>query len=266
MNWSAILSILGKAGKSIFDVIVKGFKWIFSSFKNFIIVLLTILCLVGACSLYRTKKDLERTKIELVESQDTTMIYKNKIGELYAARETYIADIKELKAEKEELYKEYKNLKNLKDHPIIVEKVETKTNIDSLHTKDNVAVDTPSNIFTATFNFTNKYYSIYGATALDISNKAANTSIYNIEIPATFTIDVIDKNNTLYLLAKSDNPYVRINNIEGAIVSPEQSKVFKKRFNRPWGVMIGVGLSTSVVNNTVKVYPALQLTVGYKIL
>ena len=153
MNWSAILSILGKVGKSILDVIVKGFKWIFSSFKNFIIVLLTILCLAGACSLYRTKKDLERTKIELVESQDTTMIYKNKIGELYAAREIYIADIKELKAEKEELYKE---CKNLKDHLIAVEKVETRTKIDTVYIKDDVVVDTPSNIFTATFNFTNK--------------------------------------------------------------------------------------------------------------
>ena len=263
MNWSAILSILGKIGKSILNAIIKGFKWVFSNFKNFIIVLLVILCLAGAWSLYRTKKDLERTKIELVESQDTTFVYKNKIGELYAAREIYIADIKELKAEKEELYKE---CKNLKDHLTAVEKVETETNIDSLHTKDNVAVDTLSNIYTATFNFTNKYYSIYGATTFDISNKVANTSIYNIEIPATFTIDIIDKNNTLCLLTKSDNPYVRINNIEGAIVSPEQSKVFKKRFNRPWGVTIGVGLSTTVVNNTVKVYPALQFTIGYKLI
>lgn len=261
MNWSAILSILGKVGKSILGVIVKGFKWIFSSFKNFIIVLLTILCLVGACSLYRTKKDLERTKIELVESQDTTIIYKNKTGELYAACETYIADIKELKAANEELYKEWKNLK---DHPIVIEKVETVIKIDSVYIKDDVVVDTLSNIYTATFNFTDKYYSIYGATALDISNKAASTSIYNIEIPATFTTDVIDKNNTLYLLTKCDNPYVQINNIEGAIVSPEQSKVFKKRFNRPWGVMIGVGPSITVIDNTVRIYPALQLTVGYK--
>lgn len=263
MNWSAILSILGKVGKSILDVIVKGFKWIFSSFKNFIIVLLTILCLVGACSLYRTKKDLERTKIELVESQDTTIIYKNKIGELYAARETYIADNKELKAANEELYKE---LKNLKDHPTIIEKIETVTKIDSVYIKDNVVVDALSNICTATFNFTDKYYSIYGATTLDISNKAANTSIYNIKIPATFTTDVIEKNKKLYFLAKCDNPYVQINNIEGAIVSPEQSKVFKKRFNRPWGIMIGVGPSITVVNNTVKVYPALQLTIGYKVI
>ena len=261
MNWSAILSILKKVGKSILDVIVKGFKWIFSSFKNFIIVLLTILCLVGACSLYRTKKDLERTKIELVESQDTTFIYKNKAGELYAACETYIADIKELKAANEELYKEWKNLK---DHPIIIEKVETVTKIDSVYIKDDVVVDTLSNIYTATFNFTDKYYSIYGATTLDIPNKAASTSIYNIEIPATFTTDVIEKNKKLYFLAKCDNPYVQINNIEGAIVSPEQSKVFKKRFNRPWGVMIGVGPSITVIDNTVRIYPALQLTVGYK--
>ena len=261
MSWSAILSILKKVGKSILDVIVKGFKWIFSSFKNFIIVLLTILCLVGACSLYRTKKDLERTKIELVESQDTTIIYKNKIGELYAARETYIADIKELKASYEELYKEWKNLK---DHPIIIEKVETEIKRDTVYIKDDVVVDSLSNIYTANFNFADSHCSISGATTFDIPNKAASTSIYNIEFPATFTMNVIEKNKKLYFLTKCDNPYVQINNIEGAIVSPEQSKVFKKRFNRPWGVMIGVGPSITVIDNTVRIYPALQLTIGYK--
>ena len=261
MSWSIILSILGKIGKSILNAIIKGFKWAFSNFKNFIIVLLVILCLAGAWSLYRTKKDLERTKIELVESQDTTIIYKNKIGELYAARETYIADIKELKAANEELYKEWKNLK---DHPIIIEKVETEIKRDTVYTKDDVVVDSLSNIYTANFNFADSHCSISGATTFDIPNKAASTSIYNIEFPATFTIDIIDKNNTLYLLTKCDNPYVQINNIEGAIVSPEQSKVFKKRFNRPWGVMIGVGPSITVIDNTVRIYPALQLTVGYK--
>ena len=261
MNWSGILSILGKIGKSILNGMVKVFKLTFSNFKNFIIVLLVILCLVGAWSLYRTKKDLERTKIELVESQDTTFIYKNKAGELYAACETYIADIKELKTANEELYKEYKNLK---DHPIIIEKVQTVIKIDSIYIKDDVTVDTLSNMYTADFKFADNYCSISGATTLDVLNKAANTSIYNIEIPATFTTDVIEKNKKLYFLTKCDNPYVQINNIEGAIVSPEQSKVLKKRFNRPWGVMIGVGPSITVVNNTVKVYPSLQLTIGYK--
>ena len=261
MNWSGILSALGKIGKSILAVIVKVFKWTFSNFKNFIIVLLVILCLAGAWSLYRTKKDFERTKIELVESQDTTLVYKTKAGELYAACETYIADIKELKTANEELYKEYKNLK---DHPIIIEKVQTVIKIDSIYIKDDVTVDTLSNMYTADFKFADNYCSIFGATTLDVLNKAANTSIYNIEIPATFTTDVIEKNKKLYFLAKCDNPYVQINNIEGAIVSPEQSKVLKKRFNRPWGVMIGVGPSITVVNNTVKVYPSLQLTIGYK--
>lgn len=261
MNWSGILSILGKIGKFILSGIVKVFKWTFSNFKNFIIVLLVILCLAGAWSLYRTKKDFERTKIELVESQDTTLVYKTKAGELYAACETYIADIKELKTANEELYKEYKNLK---DHPIIIEKVQTVIKIDSIYIKDDVTVDTLSNMYTADFKFADNYCSISGATTLDVLNKAANTSIYNIEIPATFTTDVIEKNKKLYFLTKCDNPYVQINNIEGAIVSPEQSKVLKKRFNRPWGVMIGVGPSITVVNNTVKVYPSLQLTIGYK--
>ena len=52
--------------------------------------------------------------------------------------------------------------------------------------------------------------------------------------------------------------------IEGAIISPQQSKVLKNYFNRPWGVMAGIGVSTLVIDNTIKIYPALQITVGYK--
>lgn len=263
MNWSGILSALGKAGKWLLDIIIKGFKWAFSSFKNFLIALLVILCLVAAWNLYSTKKELERTKIELVESQDTTFVYKNKVGELYAARETYVADIKELKAANEELYKEWKNLK---DHPIIIEKVQTVIRIDSVYVKDDIAVDTLSNTYTANFNYTEKYCNISGATVFDMPNNVANTSIYNVEFPATFTTDVIEKDKKLYFLTKCDNPYVQINNIEGAIISPEQSKVLKSKFNRPWGIMVGIGPSMTIIDNTVKIYPALQVTIGYKVI
>ena len=92
------------------------------------------------------------------------------------------------------LYKEYKNLK---EHPIIIEKVQTVIKIDSIYIKDDVTVDTLSNMYTADFKFADNYCSISGATTLDVLNKAANTSIYNIEIPATFTTDVIEKNKKL---------------------------------------------------------------------
>lgn len=255
MNWSKVLDILKVIGKYL----LKAFKWAFGNIKNLIIVVLAILFLVAACNAYSTKKELEKTKIELVEANDSTFTYKNKVGELYAARETYIADIKQLKEENAELYQEYKHLK---DHPIIIEKVETIIKIDSITVKDSVALY--NDTYIAKFDYNDKWYNISGATSFDLPKNTASTSIFNVSLPANFTTDVIEKDKKLYFLTKCDNPYVQINNIEGAVVSPEQSKVLKNRFDKPWGIMIGVGPSVTVIDNTVKVYPALQLTLGYK--
>jgi hypothetical protein len=79
-------------------------------------------------------------------------------------------------------------------------------------------------------------------------------------------LDLIEKDKTLQFVVKADNPYLLINNINGAVISPEKSKVLKERFNKPWGVIVGVGPSVVVVGNAVKIYPALQLTLGYKLI
>jgi hypothetical protein len=66
------------------------------------------------------------------------------------------------------------------------------------------------------------------------------------------------------MIAKSSNPYLQINNMDGYMLSPEKSKMLKKRFNKPWGVMVGVGPSVTIIDNKVQIVPSLQLTVGYK--
>lgn len=259
---TSFISILKNIGKSILNFIIKAFKWIFSNFKNFIIALLFILCIVFALNYYTTEKELDETKTELINTNDSIFVYKNKVDELYAATEIYVTDIKELKKVNEDLYKEYKNLK---EHPIVIEKINTIVKLDTIYIKDKVVVDSLNQMYTANFNYKDDYCNISGATVFNLKDINANTAIYNVEFPATFTTDIIEKSGKLYFLTKCDNPYVEINNIEGAIISPEQSKVLRKKFDKPWGVMIGVGPAVIIVDNSFKIYPALQLTVGYKI-
>jgi len=261
-----ILDILNKIFtflKPVGNFLKKCFKWMFSNIKNLLIVVITILLLITAFNFYTTKRELEKTKIELVEANDTTFVYKNKVGELYKARETYIASIKDLKTANEELYKEYKNLK---EHPIVVEKVETIIKIDSIKVKDSLVVDPQKNTYTSKFEYNEKWCNLSGTTFVDANKLSSNTTLNKIVFPATFTTDIIEKDKKLFFLTKCDNPYVQINNIQGAVISPEQSKVLKERFRRPWGIMVGVGPSVTVVNNTVKIYPSLQLTIGYKVI
>lgn len=258
----SFIDIIKSFCNSFFKYLKRFCKWLITDYRNFIIVVFAILTLFFICDIKSVKTKLHETEIALIEANDTTFEYKNKTKELYTAKETYIADIAELKRQNSELYKEYKNLK---DHPIIIEKVETIVKIDSIHIVDSVLVYPAENILSAKFNYNDKWCGINGVTNFDMTKSTATTDINTVSFPATFTTDLIEKNNKLLFITKCNNPYVQINNIEGAVVSPEQSKLLKKRFSRPWGVMVGVGPSASVIDNTVKIYPALQLTVGYKI-
>ena len=59
---------------------------------------------------------------------------------------------------------------------------------------------------------------------------------------------------------------MQINNIEGCMLSPEDSNVIKNRFDKRWVVVVGAGPSLTVVNGQLKVVPGLQLTLGYKLI
>ena len=59
---------------------------------------------------------------------------------------------------------------------------------------------------------------------------------------------------------------MQINNIEGCMLSPEDSKVIKERFDKRWAVVVGAGPAMTVVNGQLKIVPGLQLTLGYKLI
>lgn len=258
-----ILSILMDILKKGFEYLKKFGKWLIKDIKNIVIVVLALAALVSTCTINSTKKELHETQIALIESNDSTFVYKNKAKELYAATETYIADIGELKRQNSELYKEYKNLK---DQPVIIERFKTVIQIDSIKVVDSILVYPEQKAYTAKFNYTDKWCTIDGATHFDTEWLTATTDINTVKFPATFTTDLVERKGDLVFLTKCDNPYVQINNIEGAVVSPEQSKTLRKRFDRPWGIMIGVGPSIGIIDNSFKVYPAVQLTLGYKLI
>ena len=71
---------MSKFFEKLFSLLKSVFKWIFSNIKNLLIVVLIIFLLVVSCDTYITKKELAKTKIELVEANDSTFIYKNKVG------------------------------------------------------------------------------------------------------------------------------------------------------------------------------------------
>lgn len=244
----------------IWNILKKVFKWIFSEWNN----LVMIAALIAAICLYFNYSSVRDKYNNVIrEHADSVIVYQNKIGELYAQNNAYITDIKNLKESNQELYNE---VNNLKEHPIIVTKYETVTEYKEIHVKDTVYVPAEG-VFRTNINYKDPYTVIYGFSTINTNNMLGETFFDSISFVNTFTLDLIEsKKGDLSFIVKSDNPYCKINSLNGVMLSPEDSKAIKKRYDKPWCVVVGVGPSFTIVNNKFAVLPALQITVGRKII
>lgn len=249
--------------KGIWSWICKFFSWLFKDWKRLIIFLLVALCTFLVLRVNHISNEYYDYQQRAV---DTLSVYHNKVGELYAANNTYIMDIKELKKTNRELYDE---VKNLKDNPIIVTKTEIEYRVDTVRmNSDTVFVykDGSDLIYRNDFSKRDQWMDISGTTLFSMNNKQFSTTLNSISFNSDITTNLVERDNKLYFISKSSNPYMQINNIEGCMLSPEDSKVIKNRFDKRWVVVVGAGPSLTVVNGQLKVVPGLQLTLGYKLI
>lgn len=263
---STMNNILSKAYdilKLVWSWICKFFAWLVKDWKLLIIfVLIAIVIFLSLRVNYISKKYYNYQQ----RAVDTLSVYQNKVGELYAANDTYIMDIKELKKTNAELYKE---VKTLKDKPIVVTKTEVVYKVDSINMHSDtvyVYVDGNDTIYKNDFSKRDQWMDISGTTLFSMNDKDFSTTINSISFNSDITTNLIEKDNKLYFVSKSSNPYMQINNIEGCMLSPEDSKVIKKRFDKRWALIIGVGPSITVMDGQLKIVPGVQLTLGYKLI
>ena len=204
------------------------------------------------------ERDYEKEKTELT---DTLTVYKNKQDELYAEREISIAEKRDLKEKQEELYNE---IKKLKDNPITITKIETVTEIDSIYIRDTV-YQTSDKEYRTDFLYKDQWSEFSGYSAFNLHSLSGTTVFNRISFNSNIWVSIIEKDKkTLSLIARSDNPYLKINNLNGSIVSPEDSKLLRQRYRKPWGISAGIGVSTTYYNNKIIAVPAIQITLGYQ--
>lgn len=197
------------------------------------------------------------------EYRDSVAVYVSKCNEAYTMNNAYIADIATIKRENEELYNE---IKSLKDNPVVVTKIKTKYVFDTVYIEPELTADTVTGDFSANIAYQDEWNNFTGRFNGNIYSGTSIFSIDKMELNCSLTTDLIEKNDKLYFITKADNPYLVINDIDGYLVSLEKLKFLKKQFNRPWGVMIGVGCTAMVYNNNVLLLPGINFTIGYKIL
>ena len=234
------------------------FVWIFKDWKHTVIVSSLIALVILSFKYKNLKNDFNDIQNKV---QDTLTVYKNKVGELYSQQNIYITEIKDLKKTNSELYAE---VKNLKDNPVVVTKVKTVIEFKDKIIKDTVTLD-PSGNYTFNMNYKDQWANISGRSTFNISTMIGTAKFDSISFPNAITIDLIEKNNQLSFIAKSDNPYCQINSLNASILSPEKSSVIKKRFDKKWSVVVGIGPTVSVYDSKIILLTGLQVTIGRKI-
>lgn len=223
------------------------------------VLLISTLCLsVSKCSRYKGLYEYANNAY-----CDTITQYVNKNKELYTANLMYISNISDLKKTNQDLYDE---VKTLKDNPIVVTKIKTVYERDTVTIEAPITIDTANGNFESIFDYNDEWSEISGTFNGNIYTSSGLFSLNSLKFNCEIISDIIEKDGQLYFISKSSNPYMTISNTQGTILSPEKSKALKQRFNKPWGIMIGAGLSAVYIDNSLKIVPALQITAGYKIL
>ena len=232
------------------------------SVKDWIIFILVVAATAGILA---ARHYYKRSLKPVVIVNDSIEIYKNKLNEEYVAKNTYIKTIDELKQQNDELADE---VRNLKDHPITITKIKQYFHTDTIYADaDSIVVaDTDSTQRQLHWHSTHPdyYYSISGITDVASDFSRFSTTLTNLYIPVDLTVDLIERDKQLKFIAKSENPFVKINDITGAVIDPIQSAVIKSKFKQKrWhiGPQVGFGLTSDM-----KFKPYIGIGVGYGII
>jgi len=243
------------------------------TFKDWLIIILSVLLLLVflEARMYRI-----RSEQQTVILQDSLTTYKNKAKEEYAAKNIYIQSAKELKKQNNELADE---MKKLKDNPVVITKtkvvtkiVEVPMNSDSIgnstahHDTDSAGTTTSYKSLYWSRQETNNYYSISGRTDVRTDFGKFQTTLTSLEIPVNLTFDIIEKDKQLQFIGRTDNPYVSIVDMNGAVIDPQKSKVLKKMFpQKHWHIGIHGGYGFGLHDNTIILTPQLSLGLTYSL-
>ena len=180
-----------------------------------LIIIVLLMCLnfsISKCS--NTSKEY-KNNIEALT--DTIKYYKDKNGNLVATKLGFESDINTLKILNKQLYDEIETLKLRKGNLKNIYHIEGVIDHGKNDTVYIVKNDSINRGFYRTFNFNNDFRTLEGNISY-----IPDSLKFNIEkdyIKFDYTL-AMDKNNKIYI--KSDNPYVKYNEISGFTIQKEK--------------------------------------------
>jgi uncharacterized small protein (DUF1192 family) len=232
------------------------------SFKDWLLLILGILLII----MFFWVNSLKSENLNLSQSYtDSVTVYKNKAGEEYKEKQLAILSVDELKKENSELYQE---IKSLKETPVVVSKVETVFKVDTVKletTHTIIETDSiPDHQYNWSFNHPDNYYALSGKSLISGDFNTFSSTLDNLTVNSKITLDVIDNDENLSVIVKSDNPYVDISDINSVVIDPTKSKTLKKYFpQKKWGLGPSVGVG---VDKNLHFTPYIGVSINYSII
>ncbi len=188
-------------------------------------------------------------KNNLAAARDTVRYYKSRSGTEVATKQGFTEkNINKLKGYLEQLKTEIKNMKVKQSSVTSAVRTENTVYLPVIDTVYKIQESERSG-FSRQFSFNDKYRTLEGTTSY--YNDSLNVQITKNEVYFDYNV-VMDKNNRIYV--SSNNPYIKVNNIDGfQMTRPKQ-----KRFGV--GPFLGVG-----IGHDGQVMPTIGVGVVYRL-
>lgn len=203
---------------------------LWKNFKSVLILGIICVCLSLVClsSIRSCMSYKEQADNNIVALKDSIHYHKTKYNELYVSKQILIGNMNTLKVAYDSLYNTLKDM-NIKDPSsvVYVNTVIEHVKHDTIWNVNNDSSIVYPNLYKE-FNFTDKYRELSGNVYLNNSQLGLNIEKDNIF--ADFTIAV--ENNKVFI--KSNNPYVKYNDIKGLTLPS---------YNRKTTLVIGPSIS-----------------------
>ena len=237
-----------------------------------IITLLILLNIFILFKWYDSNKINKRLYDNCLIVEDSIKILQDKNKEFFAQNNAYILELNDLKKINKDLVNE---INNLKENPLIVEKIITKSVVDTILLNSNVDKYFNNGIYSFANNFnyeqtfdSNNYIKLNGVSNLSIDTlfniKTNNTYLNHLNIGTDLTLSFTEYKNELHINAKSNNPLISFTQINGYILNKDMYKVIKK-YSKPKRFYFGVGFNYQYNFQSSKLEPGVGVSVGLKI-
>ena len=216
------------------------------------LIFISIITSISHCS----NQKIQTLDHNLVAAHDEieTLVLEN--GNLLSEKSAYILKNKELESVLEITKQEKKDIeKKLNDKIAYIANIGSQVRVDTLELRDTI-YQVSDNKFNIDWGYSDKWLKLKGGTLYN--NGKSTTELYGISLYTPLKVGLTD-NYTIFV--ESENPYLKITDIEGAII--DGSSLRQKPNYWTLSVQGGLGAQYGLIGNKFDIGPYLGVGVSY---